>query len=99
MVPVLDLADAWAELERAQVLHDGALAHDLMARRPSSSPAIRRRARSRRSASQDARCAAQTGREWVMAIHDAHVPEAFRPSFLQRNGVNCVLLALGPRLG
>ena len=27
----LDLADAWAELEAAQVLHDGAFAHDLIA--------------------------------------------------------------------
>jgi DNA-binding SARP family transcriptional activator/tetratricopeptide (TPR) repeat protein len=29
-VPVLDLADAWTELEQAQVLRDGAFAHDLI---------------------------------------------------------------------
>lgn len=47
----------------------------------------------------DARRAARTGVDWVMAVHDAHVPEAFRHSFLQRNEVNRALLALPPRLG
>ena len=46
----------------------------------------------------EARRAAQSGRDWVMAVHDAHVPEVFRPSFLQRNAVNRELLALAPRL-
>ena len=43
--------------------------------------------------------AAQTGHDWVMRVHDAHVPEVVRPSFLQRNAVNRDLLALAPRLG
>jgi DNA-binding SARP family transcriptional activator len=46
----------------------------------------------------DARRAARAGHDWVMRVHDAHVPEAFRPSFLQRNAVNRELLALAPRL-
>jgi hypothetical protein len=33
-----------------------------------------------------------------MAVHDAHVPEVFRHSFLQRNAVNRDLLALVSRL-
>ncbi|MEQ1683146.1 MAG: AAA family ATPase [Burkholderiaceae bacterium] len=46
----------------------------------------------------DARRAAETGRDWVMAVHDRHVPEAFRHSFLQRNATNHELLALVARL-
>lgn len=45
-----------------------------------------------------ARRASQSGRAWVVAVHDAQVPEAFRPSFLQRNPVNRELLALAARL-
>lgn len=33
-----------------------------------------------------------------MNVHDEHVPEVFRPSFLQRNPVNRELLALARRL-
>jgi DNA-binding SARP family transcriptional activator len=36
------------------------------------------------------------GRRWVMALHDGHVPEPFRPGFLQHNAVNRALLALVP---
>jgi DNA-binding SARP family transcriptional activator len=46
----------------------------------------------------DARRASQAGRAWVTAVHDAQVPEAFQPSFLQRNPVNRELLALAARL-
>jgi tetratricopeptide (TPR) repeat protein len=46
----------------------------------------------------DAWRAAETGRDWVMAVHDRYVPEAFRHSFLQRNPVNRELLALVGRL-
>ena len=41
---------------------------------------------------------ARTGREWVMAVHDAYVPVAFRASFLHRNAVNRDLLELASRL-
>lgn len=44
--------------------------------------------------SQEARRLAADGRAWVMALHDAHVPPAFRASFLARNPVNRALLAL-----
>lgn len=40
---------------------------------------------------------ARTGREWVMAVHDMHVPVAFRASFLHRNAVNRDLLELASR--
>jgi len=46
----------------------------------------------------DARRAAETGREWVMAVHDRHVPDNFRHSFLQRNPTNQELLPLAARL-
>ena len=48
--------------------------------------------------SAEARHAAETGRDWVMAVHDQQVPEAFRPSFLQRNPTNHELLSLASRL-
>lgn len=41
-----------------------------------------------------ARRLAGEGRDWVMRLHDTHVPEAFRHSFLHRNAVNRELLAL-----
>ena len=41
---------------------------------------------------------AAAGRAWVMDLHDAHVPDAFRESFLHRNPVNRDLLALAARL-
>lgn len=37
---------------------------------------------------------AADGRAWVMGLHDARVPPAFRHSFLHRNAVNRELLAL-----
>jgi hypothetical protein len=43
---------------------------------------------------EDAQRVLAAGRAWVMARHDADVPEAFRASFLQRNAVNRELLAL-----
>ena len=46
----------------------------------------------------EAREAAETGRDWVMAVHDRQVPEAFRHSFLQRNPTNHELLSLAARL-
>ena len=46
----------------------------------------------------DAGRAAEAGRQWVMRVHDEHVPEVFKPSFLQRNAVNRELLALAARL-
>ena len=46
----------------------------------------------------DARRAAEAGRQWVMRVHDEHVPEVFRHSFLERNAVNRELLALARRL-
>ena len=48
--------------------------------------------------SAEARHAAETGRDWVMAVHDQQVPEAFRHSFLQRNPTNHELLSLASRL-
>jgi DNA-binding SARP family transcriptional activator len=41
---------------------------------------------------------ARTGRDWVMAVHDAQVPAAFQASFLQRNAVNRELLELAATL-
>lgn len=46
----------------------------------------------------DARRVAETGRDWVMAVHDQQVPEVFRHSFLQRNPTNHALLSLAARL-
>ena len=46
----------------------------------------------------EARRAAETGRDWVMAVHDRQVPETFRHSFLQRNPTNHELLSLAARL-
>jgi tetratricopeptide (TPR) repeat protein len=41
---------------------------------------------------------AAAGHGWVMAVHDEHVPEPYRSSFLHRNLVNRDLLALSARL-
>ena len=46
----------------------------------------------------EARRSAETGRDWVMGVHDQQVPEAFRYSFLHRNATNRDLLALASRL-
>jgi DNA-binding SARP family transcriptional activator len=42
----------------------------------------------------EAAASARAGRDWLVARHDADVPEAFRASFLERNPVNRDLLAL-----
>lgn len=47
---------------------------------------------------EEARVALADGRTWVMERHARHVPEPFRPSFLQRNPVNRDLIALAARL-
>ena len=46
----------------------------------------------------DVQRAAADGHAWVRRVHDAHVPEPFRDSFLNRNPVNRELLALAARL-
>ena len=46
----------------------------------------------------DVQRAATDGHAWVRRVHDAHVPEPFRDSFLNRNPVNRELLALAARL-
>jgi tetratricopeptide (TPR) repeat protein len=46
----------------------------------------------------DARRVLAAGRDWVMGLHDAHVPADFRESFLHRNPVNRELLALAARV-
>ena len=45
----------------------------------------------------DACRAAATGRDGLIAVHDAHVPPDFRESFLHRNPVNRELLGLAAR--
>lgn len=47
----------------------------------------------------DAQRVLGAGREWVMDLHDRHVPAEFRASFLNRNAVNRELLALAARGG
>jgi hypothetical protein len=42
--------------------------------------------------------ASQDGMAWVRAVHDAHVPAAFKSSFLHRNPVNRELQALAAQL-
>jgi hypothetical protein len=37
------------------------------------------------------------GLAWIQQVHDAHVPDEFRASFLQRNAVNRELFALAAR--
>ena len=46
----------------------------------------------------DARAAAQAGRDWVLRVAREQVPDAFRDSFVHRNPVNRDLLALAGRL-
>jgi DNA-binding SARP family transcriptional activator len=46
----------------------------------------------------EARQALRQGRDWVMALHDQHVPAAFRDSFLHRNPANRDLFALAATL-
>jgi hypothetical protein len=42
--------------------------------------------------------ASQDGMAWVRAVHDAHVPAAFKSSFLHRYPVNRELQALAAQL-
>jgi hypothetical protein len=51
------------------------------------------------AAGRDADAAKQVARgcEWVRRVHDQHVPETFRHSFMHRNAMNVELLALEAR--